>query len=617
MRRRPAPRLADRGDAARSLRRAGARLPSPPPLLSPFEREVILSASRAICAEEGLEPPFPLRPGLIAEMLALYDQSAAWADGRRLRAELPATSSSPSSDIDRGAAQLFAADALSRRGLSRLRGADRAATARLTNTVCAPGSSSEPAARPIERVVVTVADRLAESDGLWPADFDLLTRVPGLARSIWCAPKRCWRPGFLERLHAALARARGGIRPAESAAASGPARAAVVGPEPERRSPAASVLSRSRRRAGGRGAAPQGRHRAGAAAPLHRTALVVRRPLPYLYLARDVFADAAHSVRDARHAAAGGRAVRGGASISRSTPSASDFTRATLLALLRSPHFRFDEPTRAPMPRDGRWMRDRAAMLRSRRRAISAASIGSKRSAARWSAITRAGVARRTAAADRAPGRCSHARRRSGRLQPLAQKRPLIEQIADADRVAAIASIAPPVRPTIRSRSRRPRVSAAVLGALDALGGAYARSRSRPRPRDVAHADRRHPALARQPDVCDAHRRAGAADRGRAGGTLRRLRRCAGGRADRRRMARTRPAQRAVSQRRFWRCSSRCPPLPIRRAAIATRSQRHARRSRISCWLTGTRASGCRPSRSKRCGGRAVAAAGRCLGAGA
>src|SRR5204862_4142552 len=39
---------------------------------------------------------------------------------------------------------------------------------------------SEPAPRPARRIVVTVADWIADADGLFVADFDLLTRIPGL-----------------------------------------------------------------------------------------------------------------------------------------------------------------------------------------------------------------------------------------------------------------------------------------------------------------------------------------------------------------------------------------------------------------------------------------------------
>ena len=35
-----------------------------------------------------------------------------------------------------------------------------------------------PARRPFTTIVVTMGDRLSDPDGLWPADFDLLARLP-------------------------------------------------------------------------------------------------------------------------------------------------------------------------------------------------------------------------------------------------------------------------------------------------------------------------------------------------------------------------------------------------------------------------------------------------------
>ena len=78
--------------------------------------------------------------------------------------------------------------------------------------------------------------------------------------------------------------------------------------------------------------------REGTAAPLHRTALVVRRPLPYLYLARDVFADAGvpFEALDTLPLAAEPYAAALDLVLEAVT---SDFTRASLMSLLRSPHF--------------------------------------------------------------------------------------------------------------------------------------------------------------------------------------------------------------------------------------------------------------------------------------
>ena len=39
---------------------------------------------------------------------------------------------------------------------------------------------AEPAVDPVRQVIVTIADWIADAEGLYQADFDLLTRIPGL-----------------------------------------------------------------------------------------------------------------------------------------------------------------------------------------------------------------------------------------------------------------------------------------------------------------------------------------------------------------------------------------------------------------------------------------------------
>ena len=66
---------------------------------------------------------------------------------------------------------------------------------------------AEPAAAPIRRVIVTVTDRIADPAGLWPSDFDLLTRLPGLAHIDVVATEARLGGGWLERAADAAARA--------------------------------------------------------------------------------------------------------------------------------------------------------------------------------------------------------------------------------------------------------------------------------------------------------------------------------------------------------------------------------------------------------------------------
>ena len=59
----------------------------------------------------------------------------------------------------------------------------------------------KPVVPSFEHVIVAVADRAAEPHGLWTADFDLLARLPGVARLDVVATERLLAAGFHQRLH--------------------------------------------------------------------------------------------------------------------------------------------------------------------------------------------------------------------------------------------------------------------------------------------------------------------------------------------------------------------------------------------------------------------------------
>jgi hypothetical protein len=84
------------------------RLPSAPQALSRLEREVLARAAAREAIDAGLVPPFRLRPGLLSQILDLYDdlhrcRRTADAFERLLVQELE-----PRADGDRGAARLLA-----------------------------------------------------------------------------------------------------------------------------------------------------------------------------------------------------------------------------------------------------------------------------------------------------------------------------------------------------------------------------------------------------------------------------------------------------------------------------------------------------------------------------
>lgn len=320
-----------------------SRLPSCPRVLSPVEREVLLASGSRRVLRNGVTLPYDLRPALVAEMLALYDQIRRLGRSiddfeRNFRDELE-----KEQDTDHGAARLLeqtifltAAYRAYEDGLQR---ADRRDEHGVRDLLL-----QDAAAQPLVRAIVTVADRIADPDGLWPADFDLLARLPNLETIDLLCTEAVLGAGALERLYGAF-----------------PDIAEERPLSPPRALPVLVIPGRDASDAGDRLAFSyrdreeeliavarrlKQQRREGAAAPLHRTALIVRRPLPYLYLARDVFADAGIAFESLDTLPLAAEPYAAAVDLVLDVVS-SDFSRSALLALLRSPHFRFegqDEP---------------------------------------------------------------------------------------------------------------------------------------------------------------------------------------------------------------------------------------------------------------------------------
>jgi RecB family exonuclease len=323
-----------------------ARLTESLSMLSAHEREVLLSAAARELEDHGIAPPFNIRPSLVAEMVALYDQIRRLGRSvddfaRNFRAQLE-----PEQDIDRGAARLLQQtiflEELFRRYEARRDALQRADE----HTVRAELLRRAPA-RPLRRILVTVADRIADPDGLWPADFDLLARLPELQQIDVLTTEAVLAAGFLERLHAALP----DIEEERARPSSQSMPTLVVPPASHDREHVLVSTHRDRedelvdvaRRLKAERRAVLGESPA-------RSALFVRRPLPYLYVARHVFTDAgvAFEALDTFPLAAEPYAAAVDLVLD---AVASDFTRASLLALLRSPHFDF--AWHAPEPLNG------------------------------------------------------------------------------------------------------------------------------------------------------------------------------------------------------------------------------------------------------------------------
>ncbi len=262
-----------------SLHRASLEAPR---LLTPVECEVIMARAARDAIAAGERPPFRLRPALIAEMLLFFDTMLRL--GRSLDAfeRLITERLEPSAPIDRGAERLLTQTRFlvaSFRNYRQLVAASDGLDEHLLRERLL-AANAPPACR---RVVLTVGDRSCGTGGLWPVDFDLLTRLPHLAHVDVVATENMLAAGLHERLQDLLP----GF---EETAFGHPA--AIAGRVPTLMTPAGEEVSwwvsRDReeeltstaRRIKSQAALP-------AAAPiLDRTAVICKRPLPYVYLAQ-------------------------------------------------------------------------------------------------------------------------------------------------------------------------------------------------------------------------------------------------------------------------------------------------------------------------------------------
>lgn len=329
--------LADRADWPHIGTRADfydlllARLADRPRLLSAFEREAALGAAARDAEDGGAPPPFHVRPALIAEMLALYDHIRRLGRSVDDFERLLAGELEPAAESDRGAAQLleqtrFLAAAY-RAYESRVQDGDgmdeHGARARLL--------ASAPA-EPLRHVVIAVGDRPFDADGYWPADVTLLTTIDGLEAIDIVATEASLEAGYLDRLRLAFVEIEEGSlegTPAARPVLIVPGSEEVVFSYRDREDELEAVARRIK-----------GDRRGGLKTPLDRIGLVVARPLPYLYLAREVFGGAGipYEALDTLPLAAEPYAAAVDVVLE---CAAANFTRRALMALLRSPHFRF------------------------------------------------------------------------------------------------------------------------------------------------------------------------------------------------------------------------------------------------------------------------------------
>ena len=254
------------------------RLAAGPTEMADIDRDVLLGAACRSAVAQGVLPPFRLRAGLVASMLEFYDGLRRLGHSVDSFERLTAESLEGEADVDRGAERLL-------RQTRFLATAFRAFEAALASTRLADEHGLRqavldcPAERPWRRVVVACRDIGASSLGLWPADFDLLTRIPGLEQLDVVVTETALAGELHERLHRWLP----GIEEVPGPL-SPPAEAELDGGVRLSRDREEEVRDYARRvKVTARSAAP---------VPLERMALVVRRPLPYVYLAREILRSA-------------------------------------------------------------------------------------------------------------------------------------------------------------------------------------------------------------------------------------------------------------------------------------------------------------------------------------
>ncbi len=265
--------------------RLHSRRPDLPPRLTDFDREVIFRGAALDAAEQGTPAPFRLRAGLILEILSFYDElrrrnrTVATFD-RLLTGSLEA-----SADTDRGAERLLRLTRFLAAAFTifeqRSASTSRVDEHMLRNLLLDPSGDADTGYR---RVIVTVPDQAADPRGLWPVDYDLLARLPRLERLDIVTTENVLAAGYHERVHDALPEIE------EERFGSRASVPVLAVPEPSLAHEAPRwIVCRDREE---ELVDVARRLKGGAPIVLDRAAVVFQRPLPYLYLAREVFADA-------------------------------------------------------------------------------------------------------------------------------------------------------------------------------------------------------------------------------------------------------------------------------------------------------------------------------------
>lgn len=443
------PLLVTRDELYAELHRRAA---SAPPLMGAIERLVCGRAAADEALASGMDPPFRLRPGLVSEFLGLYDELQRRHRSVDTFERLLVDELDPNAEFDRGARRMLRQTrflaAMFRAYERRVGESGRLDEHGLRRLVLDQGLH-----RPLSHLVVTVADRAADADGLWSGDYDLLSRLPGLARIDLVTTATLLDTGFRERLSDMLPGVDETGVEGQQPSPEGEGLRLVVPDDGsgrlhhlwrDREEELLAIVRQVKRR------------------PAHeRTAVVFQRPLPYLYLAGQIFPSAGvpYETRDTLPLAAEPFAAALDLVLSFV---ASGFARQPLIELLRSPHLHFEQDGQPLEPE----------MVRALDRALFEARYGGERDELHrlsvvWGA---AGRPRREAAAVPAARVAASAADALDELTREGESSRLLECLL---RFLADHRARPPADPDTSVRESRGR--AAVVGIIDDLRDAHLR----------------------------------------------------------------------------------------------------------------------------------------------
>jgi RecB family exonuclease len=315
-----------------------ARMDVPPPRLTPYDRDVIMqSAAREASSVVGLVGAWRLRPGLVAEMLRFYDQLRRQGRNIARFEELVDEALSRDAEHDRGAERMLAQTRLLTAAFRGYEARVRSSGACDEHLLREQLMADQPALQ-TTHIIVSIADWIADPNGLYLADFDLATRLPGVRSIDIVATEGLLESGFHQRIHEWLP----GIEEVEAHAlgcwAAEGARPTLLVPADDSGRLVFVHRDREEELLAVAGRARAGRHDDSS---LDRAAVVYKRPLPYLYLAREAFGGAGipYQAHDALPLAA--EPIAAALDLVFEFVE-SRFTRASLVALVRSPHFAFE-----------------------------------------------------------------------------------------------------------------------------------------------------------------------------------------------------------------------------------------------------------------------------------